>query len=389
MEVQYKRDPYDSKEKWDKWISSPIKSEGVSDYNFKLILTFLKDFEQGKNIFSSSIKGERSPIRLMSLKSRLMFFGRQFKNKKFNLLTKDDVHKLFTDMRSGKLKKENGKRYSSAGTYVKDFKTFWNWLLKTRKVSENITQELSRRDEKPSWVYLTEEQFKTLANQSSPQYRALIWLMYDTGMRVTEAYSLKVGDFSNDFTKLTIREETSKNECGRTISLKLCSALIKDYVQFNQLKKEDFLLQKKPPAFNKYLKSLSKKLFGEGISHPKAKETYNNLTLYDIRHNASCYWLKRYQNHSALMYRMGWTSESLIKYYSEFLGMSDQISDEDMITGEDKTKLQKMEFEVSKMKEDSKNTAQNMSKLLEILKNNPQIMKNLIRKDKAKFKELI
>lgn len=341
MEMQLKRDPYNSKEKWESWISSPTKSEGVSDYNFKLILTFLKDFEQGKNIHTSSIKGERSPIRLMALKSRLMFFGKQFKNKKFILLTKNDVHKLFTDMRSGKLKKENGKRYSSAGTYVKDFKTFWNWLLKTGKVSENITQELSRRDEKPAWVYLTEEQFKTLANQSSPQYRALIWLMYDSGMRVTEAYSIKVGDFSEDYAKLTIREETSKNNCGRTINLKLCSSLIKEYVQFHHLNRGDFLFQRKPPAFNKYLKTLSKILFGTEVSHPKAKETYNKLTLYDIRHSASCYWLKRYPNHSALMYRMGWTSENLIKYYSEFLGMSDQISDENMVTTEDKTKFEK------------------------------------------------
>ena len=77
------------------------------------------------------------------------------------------------------------------------------------------------------------------------------------------------------------------------------------------------------------LKNLAKKLFGDKVSHNKAGGKYSQLSLYDIRHNASCYWLKRYSTHRALMYRMGWTSEKWIKYYSEFLGQNDEISDEE------------------------------------------------------------
>ncbi len=40
---------------------------------------------------------------------------------------------------------------------------------------------------------------------------------------------------------------------------------------------------------------------------------------------------------------MGWSKEEQIKYYSEFLGLSDELSDEDMVTAEDKTKLQRLE----------------------------------------------
>jgi len=50
------------------------------------------------------------------------------------------------------------------------------------------------------------------------------------------------------------------------------------------------------------------------------------------------------------MYRMGWSKEEQIKYYSEFLGLSDEISDEDMVTAEDKTKLQKLEQENNTLK---------------------------------------
>ena len=43
------------------------------------------------------------------------------------------------------------------------------------------------------------------------------------------------------------------------------------------------------------------------------------------------------------MYRMGWNRQEMILYYSEFLGLSDEISDEDMVLSEDKNKLAKIE----------------------------------------------
>ena len=38
---------------------------------------------------------------------------------------------------------------------------------------------------------------------------------------------------------------------------------------------------------------------------------------------------------------MGWKREEMIIYYSEFLGRRDKIDDEDMLTLEDKTRLEK------------------------------------------------
>lgn len=338
-----KRDIYNSKEKWENWKEENKKGiAGLSNYNAKLILDFLQDFELGKNTSKSSPKGARSFIRLLTLKGHLIFIAQHFHKKKLIELTKDDIHKLFESMKTGKIKKSNGDTYKSTGDYIKDFKTFWNWLLKIGKVKVNIAEDLSgKTDNKPAWVYLTEEQFKQFANRCDTDYKALMWLMYDAGCRVTEAYSLKVSDFQNDFKQLVIREETAKNKLGRTINLKLCSSLMKEYVSFHNLKPDDFIFIKKQPAFNKYLKIHSEKLFGLGVSHPRAKGTYNKFTLYDIRHNSSCYWLKRYPSTSKLMYRMGWSSEKFVKYYSEFLGLSDTISDDDMVLSEDKTKYEK------------------------------------------------
>ena len=72
--------------------------------------------------------------------------------------------------------------------------------------------------------------------------------------------------------------------------------------------------------------------------------------MYDIRHNSACYWFNRYPTHKGLMYRFGWRKADKIEYYSEFLGVADEIKDSDMILGEDKTKLYKLEEEIKLLK---------------------------------------
>lgn len=349
-----KRDPYKSQEKWKAWKNQNGKSiPGISRNNSNLILLFLNDMEIGMNVSPYAKKGQRSYIRLLALKSRLISIARRFQNRDMDRLTKDEIHQFFFDMREGIIVKENGKRYLSIGDFVKDFKTFWGWLKRIDKVSEDITVDLRRSDgRKPDWLYFTEEQFKKLANQAQGDYRALMWFMYDTGARVTEAYSVQVKDFSNDFTRVNIRKEYSKT-FGRVINLKLCTSLIKEYVIHHDLGPDDFLFIKKPAAFNKYLRTLSGKIFGDGES--PARKHYNKMTLYDIRHNACCYWLKRYPRTTSLMYRMGWSEEKEVRYYSEFLGMADQIDDEDMVTSQDKSiyekRIQALETEKEKTNE--------------------------------------
>jgi len=335
-----KRDPYNHESRWLSWKKETQAGiPGISKHNSTLIKTFLGDMELGKNVSVVSKKGERSYCRLLALKSRLIFFAQQFQEQALDKLSKDQIHQIFFDMRIGNIKRRDGRQYVGTGSYVKDFKAFWNWLRRTGKATEDITIDLRRSDgRKPPWVYLTEEQFKTLANQANPDYRALIWLMYDSGMRVTEAYSIRISDFSKDFTQLNIRKEYAKT-FGRIIKLKLCSSFIREFVKFHGLGPEDYVFIKEPPAFNKYLRKLSRMLFGTASS--SARKPYHHMRLYDIRHNACCYWLKRYPITTGLMYRMGWSEEKEIRYYSEFLGQADSIDDENMITTEEKTKYEK------------------------------------------------
>ena len=119
----------------------------------------------------------------------------------------------------------------------------------------------------------------------------------------------------------------------------LCSSLIKEYVNTMGLSREDFLFKICPPVTNKYLKRLSKNLFGdkETLAGGKCSE----LTLYDLRHCSSCYWLPRYKSESALKYRFGWYKSDKINYYSELLGMRDTIKEEDILVDETMAEIEK------------------------------------------------
>jgi FtsZ-binding cell division protein ZapB len=58
--------------------------------------------------------------------------------------------------------------------------------------------------------------------------------------------------------------------------------------------------------------------------------------MYDLRHSAACYWLPRYKSESALKYRFGWKRSEMIHYYTEFLGMKDTITEEDLCMDNEK-----------------------------------------------------
>lgn len=342
-----KIDPYNTKERYLKWKEKCLKEgiEGVNLSNSNLILQYLQDMEYGINVASTNKKGARSHLRLRSLSIRIIFLAKAMQNK-FSLdLNKIDEHSLFSffaDMRNGLIKRNDGLAFKNVGDYVKDLKAFWHWYMKINRKKgieiRDITIDLDTSKEKPDWVYLTEEQVKQLCANANPKYEALIWFLFDTGIRApTELVNVRVSDFYNDFKELNIREETSKT-FGRRIKLMLCSTLIKSYIKQLGLKSEDYLFSIGYKSANKALKRLAKKVLGEGVS--PAGQKYSDLSLYDFRHNSCCYWLPRYKSESALKYRFGWKKSEKIHYYTEFLGMRDTITQDDMLVDITKTEIE-------------------------------------------------
>ena len=343
-----KIDPYKHKEKYLGWKEKT--REGIPDLskeNSDLILRYLVDMERGTNIASGSVKGSRSYIRLNTLKDKLLFFSRKF-NEIFGL---DDITKIneeqlvtfFSNMKNGNLRRNDGKVYGSVDTYAKAFKAFWHWHQKVNRKNsieiKDLTLDLDTRQEKPRWVYLTEDQVKKLCDNAKFDYKVLITFLFDTGIRSpTELMNVKVSDLHSDFKELNIREEISKT-FGRRIKLMLCSQLLKEFVKIKGLSPEDHLFKISPSGVNKYLKRLALRIFGDKIS--PAGQKYSELTMYDFRHVSCCYWMPRYKSESALKYRFGWKKSDNIHYYSELLGMRDTIAEDDMLIDITKTEIEK------------------------------------------------
>ena len=353
-----KIDPYKHKQKYMHWKS---KINGIipdlTKENSNLLLKFLNDMEIGINVAKASKKGARSPIRLNTLRSRMIYLMKNFKERyNKSLLTEveeEEFHEFFTKMANGEIKKADGTNYKAVSDYIKVLKAFWHWWMKVNRKKDidvrDITSDLDTQRTKPDWVYLTEEQIKKLCNHAKFDYKVLIMFLFDTGIRApTELMNIKVSDFYCDFKELNIRDEISKT-FGRRIKLMLSSELIKEYILSKNLGKEDYLFKVMPWLVNRYLKSLAKRVLGDEIS--QAGQKYSELSMYDFRHCSCCYWLPRYKSESALKYRFGWKKSDKIHYYSELLGMRDTISEDDLLLDNTKTQLEKELVKTQKEKE--------------------------------------
>ncbi|MDD5191557.1 MAG: tyrosine-type recombinase/integrase [Candidatus Nanoarchaeia archaeon] len=372
-----KIDPHKHKERYFAWKDKIRGSiPDISKINSDLILHYIDDMEKGLNIARGSVKGARSYPRLNNLRQRMVFLSKKFKElyqvEDITKIKEEQLISLFSDMQKGIIKRENGQEYKSVDTYARVFKAFWHWYQKVNKKQGtevlDITLDLDTKQEKPKWVYLTEEQVRKLCDNAKYEYKVLFMFLFDTGIRSpTELFNVKVSDLYNDFKELQIREETSKT-FGRRIKLMICSELIKEYVKSKDLKPEDYLFNMKYSSASKYLKRLAARLFGNKLSEAGGK--YSEMSLYDFRHISCCYWLPRYKSESALKYRFGWKQSDKIHYYSELLGMKDTISQEDMLIDVTKTEIEKRLMQSEKrnqmIEEDNKMIHKQMSEILEL-----------------------
>ncbi|MBU0894809.1 MAG: tyrosine-type recombinase/integrase [Nanoarchaeota archaeon] len=343
-----KLDPYNHKERYLKWRASlKGKIPQINKYNSDLILRYLDDMENGVNVAQGNAKGSRSYIRLNTLREKMKFFSLKFKERynlnKITEISEEQLCVFFSEMKRGIIKRVDGKTYKSTAYSVKCFKAFWHWWMKVNRKKggeiRDITVDLDTREEKPKWVYLSEEQVKKFCENVKYEYRVLITFLFDTGIRApTELMNIKVSDLSEDCKELQIREEISKT-FGRRIKLMICSDLVREYIKTKNLDKEDYLFQISPSIVNQYLKRIAVNLFGDKES--LAGEKYSQITMYDFRHISCCYWLPRYKSESALKFRFGWKGSDKIHYYSEMLGMRDTITEDDLLIDITKTEIEK------------------------------------------------
>lgn len=335
------------------------------DFADKNINLFLDDLKIGRNV--SGKKGRRSYARLNAHRLRLKMWE-EWVDEKYQKKLTDLSHKelttLYYELETGKIRKKDGGFYKSYCDYGKTIKAFWHWYQKHMRLEHqrmiiDITEDIATNNStKSDFNYFDYEGFQKLIEKTPSKHRALLWFLYDSGIRAPkELINIRINDLSNDPESnkflLNIRDEVSKT-FGRKIKLMLSSTIIKQHIKKNKLKGNDQLFNINSTAINKMLSKVGYDALNIGKAEiieetdkrsksGKIKRTIikNGLHLYDFRHNSACYWVQRYKKETIIRYRFGWKRSDKIEYYTNFLGIKDDIHEEDLFLKSDQTALEK------------------------------------------------
>jgi hypothetical protein len=368
-------DPYDNKGKHEKWLKSITNPDGSIDYrtvanisanSSELITRFALDMTYGRNLAKGTRKGKRSYNHLVNIRGRLVYLCNLLETrykKELIALNEDDILTFFNMMREGTILRKDGKPFLSVSTYAKAFSAFWRWIVRVKRKENiaipDIVLDLdTSQGRKPSWTYFNLQDVEKMADAAkSLYYKALLFFLFDSGIRAPkELMNTRVKDITpvpnTDYLFLQVREETSKT-FGRKIKLMISSNVLKRYIASRNFQPDDFLFDKDYVSSSRIIARLGCDVLKVGVSRiqPKTSKVLvkGGITMYDFRHNSVCHYLPIYRSENQMKYRYGWKKSEMIHYYSEFIGMKDTISDDDMLVDTTKTQIQQ-DLEREKMR---------------------------------------
>jgi integrase len=356
---------------------------GVTPKTQETLLQFLKDLEKGLYVSSRSKKGPRGVKRLLKLFYVVKRIAAYFVRRNILELTEKDIHQFFDELNSDKIKRDDGTPYKDKRDFKKDFSTFWEWhrqrsfKLKGQKV-ESITDYLSTPlESKPKFVYFTLDDLKSkiMSATNNEDLKAVLLVMFDLGARPSEFYNLRLNDFemSKDRKKylVNIPEEISKTY-GRKIHLWLSTTALKNYVQRNKFSGDDLIFINKKSHVKKFLWEINKRSDVKKLTATVAK----SITFYDFRHSSACYYLNRYGT-KEMKYRFGWKQESEIEYYTSYLGKQDFLTEDQLLSPEDKTQIEKELADVKVQLNERDHVIELMNHRMKIVEQQQAILKRL------------
>ena len=379
-----KQDVYGHQQRYERWKET-IQKEGdpeLTKKNSDILIRYIFDMEVGANVSRLSKKGGRSYPRLNNLRQRLAQIMRMLQERNVSDITKvseKKITELFNDMRKGVIKTQKGQEYKSPQDYVKIFKSFWNWWIKINRKNSvkipNITEDLdTSREEQPEFIYIEKKEFiETYLPFFSKEEQLILLFVYDSLIRSpTELKSLCVKDIFQKKNEVwvNIPDEISK-VMGRQLNLIYCGQEVLNYIKEKEKQPNDLLFEFNHIVLYRKMKKVARQIWGDRISHPKARGKFRDITLYDLRHSgAISLRIKIHENPEALSIdtlreRGGWKNYRMLDYYTKFIGLSGEIKKDKLLLEEDKTNLEK---ELEKLKTDRNDEIaamkQQMKKLL-------------------------
>jgi integrase/recombinase XerD len=135
-----------------------------------------------------------------------------------------DISSWFTHLRQ--TPGARGKRRSerTVQTYARSARAFFHWLVRQSLITENpFERVVFPKVGKPLIQTITDEEFEKLllactlpnadgrlAERATTRNRAILWVLYDTGIRVSELTNLRIADLDRKHGLITVKGKGSK-----------------------------------------------------------------------------------------------------------------------------------------------------------------------------------
>jgi integrase/recombinase XerD len=183
-----------------------------------LIEAYIQD-HIGGNSSQKTLEWHRTALGLLRL-----FFEEELNIIQIDDVEADDISAWFAHMRTtpaahGKVRSER-----TVQTYARSARAFFHWLVRRQTIERNpFERVVFPKVGRPLIQTITYEEFEQLllactppnevgpfAERAAVRNRAILWLLYDTGIRVSELINLRVGDFDRKHGVVTVLGKGAK-----------------------------------------------------------------------------------------------------------------------------------------------------------------------------------
>jgi len=240
----------------------------------------------------------------------------------FAKATSKDIKHYLKKMKNAKLSSRTMSRKISS------LKTFYRYLSSFHRFEDISTDLTFPKLEKRLPVHLTEEEVKQLLQIAAADGTALglrnkvmLYLLYVTGMRITELLSLRLSDLQFSTSLIAVSGKGGK---GRMIPIpEMMIGLLKEYIDRIELSQKE---KKKKPRATDYLfpivyagkvKAITRQAFW-GILKELWKKTGNKkiISPHKIRHSFATHMLKSGADLRSLQLLLGHENLSTVQIYT-------------------------------------------------------------------------
>ena len=200
-----------------------------------------------------------------------------FKGQEINSLTKDQITEF--------LYQESQKGLSSGyqNQIINAIKFYYEKVLKRKKEYYDIPR--AKRPQKLPVVFSEEEIIALLNEIKNLKHKAILYLIYSGGLRISEAVKMKIADIDSTRNLILIRGGKGKKDRTTLLSQKLLH-LLREY--YKEYKPKDYLFEGETGG--QYSVKSIQNVFNRALENSGIKK---KATVHSLRHSFATHLLER------------------------------------------------------------------------------------------------